>query len=155
MGIQGSDRALLCSVRTSLFALPLTHVLEIMRPLPVQPMPGSPAFVKGLAIVRGKPVAVVDLACVIDGEQGVPCRWVAVRAGTGSALIEVDRIVGIRPLPPEMLSGLPPLLKNADLQMVAAIGTLDAALLLVLDESRLIPDELVERLDRAAVEAGL
>lgn len=153
MAVQGSGRFLLCAVRTSSFALPLTHVLETMRPLPVQPIPGSLPCVRGLAIVRGEPVPVVDLAYLMEGERGVPDRWVSVRSSAAVAALEVDGILGIRTLPAETLRGLPPLLRNADVEIVSAIGALDAGLLLVLDQGRLLPDGLPEQAQMPA-EAG-
>ena len=141
MAVQGSDRFLLCAVRSSSFALPLTHVLEPLRPLPVQPIPGSPPFVRGLAIVRGEPVPVVDLAYLMEGEPGLPDRWVTVKSGAAVAVLEVDRILGIRTLPAETLRALPPLLQSADAEIVSAMGALDAGLLLVLDQGRLLSEQ--------------
>ena len=49
-------------------AVPLAHVSEVMRPLPIEPLAGAPPFVPGLAIVRGKATPVVDLTAVLaDG----------------------------------------------------------------------------------------
>jgi purine-binding chemotaxis protein CheW len=147
MAVQGSGRVLLCSVLNSSFALPLTHVLETMRPLPVQPIPGSPSFVRGLAIVRGEPIPVVDLACLMEGGKGSPRRWVMVRAGEAATVLEVDRILGVHSLPDQLLRDLPPLLQNADAEIVSAMGVLDAGLLLVLDQGRLLPDGLPQPAD--------
>src|SRR5262245_22426163 len=43
-------------------ALRIEDAIEIMRPLPIQPLAGVPDFVRGLAIVRGKVLPVLDLA---------------------------------------------------------------------------------------------
>ena len=43
-------------------ALPLEHVSETMRPLPVEPIAGVISPVAGVAIIRGGPVPVVDVA---------------------------------------------------------------------------------------------
>ena len=157
MAVQGFGRVLLCSLLDSAFALPLTHVLETMRPLAVQPVPGSPPFVRGLAIVRGEPLPVVDLACLMAGGRGSPRRWVTVRTGSGAAatVLEVDRILGIHILPDTMLRDLPPLLQNADTDVVSAMGALDAGLLLVLDQGRLLPEGLPAPADGALAEADV
>lgn len=144
MAVPGSGNALLCSIRSCCFALPLIHVLEIMRPLPVQPVRGSPAFVRGLAVVRGEAVPVVDLACLLDGERGSDGRWVRVRAGERVVMLSVDGITGIRALPDGVLRDLPPLLGNADSPLLAAAGALDSALMLVLDQGRLLPADMAE-----------
>ena len=53
---------LLFHVGASVCALRLEDVGETMRPLPVSPLPETAAFVLGLAIVRGAPTPVIDLA---------------------------------------------------------------------------------------------
>jgi hypothetical protein len=42
---------------------------------------------------------------------------------------------------------LPPLLRDAAVEAVAAIGTLDAELLLFLRTARIVPEDLLSRLD--------
>jgi hypothetical protein len=34
-------------------ALPLHHVVETMRPLPIDPVVGTPAFISGVSVIRG------------------------------------------------------------------------------------------------------
>ena len=47
--------SLVCRVAARLCALPVRAVIEIMRPLALEPIAGAPAFVAGLAIIRGEP----------------------------------------------------------------------------------------------------
>jgi len=53
---------LLFRIGGRLCALRLESVLETMRPLPVEPMAGTPPFVLGISIVRGVAMPVVDPA---------------------------------------------------------------------------------------------
>jgi len=46
----------------------------------------------------------------------------------------------VRAVPPDSVQALPPLLQEAAADGVAAIGRLDAELLLVLSSTRLLPD---------------
>src|SRR5271155_6034274 len=58
-------------------ALPIGHVVETMRPLPTEPVAGAKAFVRGLALIRGAAVPVIDLAHVIGvSEARAPTRFV-------------------------------------------------------------------------------
>ena len=41
-------------------AIPLDHVAETMRPLPIEPVAGTPGFVRGVSVIRGAPTPVVD-----------------------------------------------------------------------------------------------
>jgi purine-binding chemotaxis protein CheW len=122
--------------------LPLRHVIETMRPLPTSPIPGAPAFVDGLAIIRGAPVPVVNLSRLLGAAAAQPTRLVCVRTEHGRIALAVDHVEGVRSLASESLHALPPLLQCADAQVVAAIGMLDAELLLVMQVARLLPQEL-------------
>jgi purine-binding chemotaxis protein CheW len=134
--------SLICRVGTRLCSLPLTHVVETLRPLPVEPVAGAPPGVLGLAVIRGSAVPVVDVARLL-GAAGVRAeRFVTVMVGDRRVALAVDRVLGVRAVAPESLQVLPPLL-GADSDVVAAIGLLDSELLLVLRSARLLPDETV------------
>ena len=135
-----ADFCLVCRVMTRLCALPLQHVSETMRPLPVDPVAGVPLPVRGVAIIRGAPVPVVDLACVLAGTESHPTRFVTINVGARRVALAVDAVIGVRTIPIEALSELPPLLGDADTDVIAAMGTLDAQLLVVLRSARLIPE---------------
>jgi len=48
-----NERYLLCRIGSRIGALALKDVRETMRPLPIEPLVGTPSFVLGLAIIRG------------------------------------------------------------------------------------------------------
>jgi purine-binding chemotaxis protein CheW len=64
-----ATRFILLQASSRICAIPLTHVVETMRPLPVRGFSGSPEFVAGIAIIRGRATAVVDLGKLL-GERG-------------------------------------------------------------------------------------
>src|SRR5579864_4751234 len=53
-------------------ALALSNVAEIMRPLPIAPLAGAPEIVRGLSVIRGAPVPVVDLGRLLGSEAQSP-----------------------------------------------------------------------------------
>jgi purine-binding chemotaxis protein CheW len=133
----------------------------VMRPLRVDGLANMPPFVLGLSIIRGAPTPVVDAAALLGhGPAGgvahereeqwdanavgasAPTRFVVLRAGERRVALAVAAVLGVRPLARETLQALPPLLRHADEQVVAAIGTLDAGLLTVLAGSYLVPPSL-------------
>ncbi|HLG56353.1 MAG TPA: chemotaxis protein CheW [Vicinamibacterales bacterium] len=136
------ESSLLCRVGNLLCALPLEHVEETMRPLAIEPLAGAPAFVRGLAVVRGIAVPVVDAAALLGVGIGRPTRFVSVKAGSRRVALAVDAVEGIRRIPPASLDALPPLLGNSNADAISAVGTLDAELFLVLRSGRLVPDDL-------------
>jgi purine-binding chemotaxis protein CheW len=145
-----NDRFLLCRIGSRIGALALKDVRETMRPLPIEPLTGTPPFVLGIAIVRGSPTPVVDagrLLCpsVLPSTpitSTSPARFVSLRLGERTAVLVVDAVLDVRPLPVGILADIPPLLREAGDELVCVIGALDTKLLLVLEAARLIPDSV-------------
>lgn len=148
MASEGDYTALLFRARTRFCALPVAQLREVMRPLPVSPLPEMPPFVLGVARIRGEAVPVAD-AGVLVGEEGAPAfsRYVTLRAGEALVAIAVEAVIGVRRLDPAMFRRLPPLLRGAGRDAVSAIGTLDAELLSVLKLGRSLTDRMLAALD--------
>jgi purine-binding chemotaxis protein CheW len=125
-------------------------VSETMRPLPVQKVPGAPAFVGGLAVIRGQPVPVVDLAVLVGAaDSGAPGRFVCMRGGGRPVALAVESVVGIRALDPAQLQEVAPLVGAAVREIVQAVGAIDRELLMVLDAGRIISEGLWQSLELA------
>jgi chemotaxis signal transduction protein len=89
-------------------ALPLASVLEIARPLPATPLAEAPAWVLGTAGVGGDVVPLIDLAGFLGLGHGGQAegRLLVVRnrgADRTTGLV-VDRVTGVRSLPPDPLA---------------------------------------------------
>jgi purine-binding chemotaxis protein CheW len=153
-GEAGEGLALVFRVQGRLGALPLAQVIETMRPLPIEPLAGAVAFVRGLSVIRGVPVPVVDGACLLGGAAAgagsdlTGSRFVTLRAGSRVVALVVDALLGVRALPGGSLRELPPLLREAGAGAVSALGSLDAELLLVLGSARLVPPAVWSEIDR-------
>lgn len=145
-----SDLALLCRVGNLLCALPLQHVVETMRPLPIESMPGAPDFVAGMSIVRGGPVPVIALAHLFNSPTDRATRLVVVRSGERRVGIVVDAVVGIHAIPADVFRRLPPLLRDASRRAVAEIGALDGEFTVALSAARLVPEEVFARVEKQA-----
>lgn len=140
--------ALLCRARGRLCALPLDTLVETMRPLPVTPVAGAPAFVRGVSFIRGAPVPVVDVGALLGApEPPDATRFVSLRVGDRRVALALEEVLGFRKLASESLSALPPLLRGASEEAVSAVAVLDAELLLVLEAARLVPESLWSALD--------
>lgn len=134
-------KALVFRTGQQLCALPLGHVVETMRPLPLRPVAGAPAGVLGLALIRGSALPVIDVGSLIGHRALAPDRFIAVRAAERRFALCADAVVGIRDLPAEALQTLPPLLRDADSLVVENISRLDNELVLLLDGARLLPPD--------------
>jgi purine-binding chemotaxis protein CheW len=134
-------------------AIPLDHVAETMRPLPIEPVAGTPGFVRGVSLIRGAPTPVVDLKALLGNVENSATygRFVTIKLGERQAAIGVDGVIGLANLDSAQLAELPPILEDVAAGLIEAIGTRDAQLLVVLRAARIVPDAVWTTL--AAAEA--
>ncbi|MEO8844935.1 MAG: chemotaxis protein CheW [Kofleriaceae bacterium] len=119
-------------------AIPIAHVVETMRPLPVEPLGrGGAAYVRGVAIIRGAPTVVIDTAMLLATTSAGTRRFVIVRTADREVALMVDEVIDIRSL--GELGNLPPLVASASGETIRAIGAIDAGLIVVLEAARLVP----------------
>lgn len=138
---------LLTRLGAGICAIPLSGVVECMRPLPVEPAHGVP-FLMGLSVIRGAPAPVVQLAALVGGKQTAPTgRFVLLRLGTRRVALAVEAVIGVRSIDRSLLQQLPPLLQDQGSASVAAVGVNDGQLLLLLQLARIIPDDVWQALD--------
>jgi purine-binding chemotaxis protein CheW len=141
------DLSLLVRAGARACALPMAHAVETMRPRPIEGVAGAPAFVLGLSIIRGDPLPVVHLGRLLgDAEVSAVSRFVTLRLGRRSLALAVQSVVGALELDSARLTELPPVLGAESDGVVAAIGQLDAELLVVLRTMRIVPEPLWDAL---------
>ena len=141
---------LLCLAGPTQCALPLSAIVETMRPLPIETIPGAPNYVMGIAVVRGAPLPVVEMQRLFGGEAGPIGRLVVVRVGSRRAALAFSDVAGVRALGPDVLSRLPPLVDRGS-SAVTSLGTQDGELLLVLDAGRIVPDDIFALFEQKAL----
>jgi purine-binding chemotaxis protein CheW len=137
---------LVCRAGTLLCAIPLEHVIEILRVLPIEAISGAPSFVRGLCIIRGTAVPVVDTGLLVGDQPTKSERLVAIRTGSRTIALTADSVLGVWAIGTGTSRELPPLLRDAAREAIAAIGTLDTELLFFLRAARIVPQELLDRL---------
>ena len=115
--------SLLCRITPdALGALPLTHVREIMRPLPVTPAGSGGDRRTGYATIRGIATPVVEAALLL-GASVRATRVVALTSGSRQIALAVEDVLGLIQLCNASGSQLP--LFDA---RVASLGAIDPAL---------------------------
>lgn len=115
-----------------------------MRPLPWEPLPHAPDYVRGASLVRGSTTPIVDLARLLGDPLATrPTRLVTLRLpGQRRVGLLVDEVVGLRDRATIATESLPPLLRSGGDQLIEELGRLDGQLLAVLQTGSLVPDEL-------------
>jgi purine-binding chemotaxis protein CheW len=156
-----NDLFLMCRIGSRIGALAVTDVRETMRPLPIEPLTGTPPFVLGVAIVRGTAAPVIDAGRLLD-PSALPyaaitspsaARFVSLKLGDRTAVLAVDAVLDVRSLVAGILAQIPPLLREAGEEPVSIIGALDTQLLLVLEAARLVPDSVWSEIKAAGASA--
>lgn len=143
------EQAALCRVASLVCAVPLALVGETMRPLPVQPLAGGPPFVLGFSRIRSAACVVVDVARLLGVPAAPPARFLTARAGERWIALAVDEVLGVKALAREDMLRLPSLFERGG-EPIAAVGTIDADLVFLLESSRIVPAALWDRLDQEA-----
>lgn len=123
-----------------LLGLPIAHVVEILRPLPADPVPGAPLFVIGLSLIRGLATPVVSLRALLGAPPEPPTRLAVLRTGPRRAALAVDAVEGLARVPAASFTAAPPLLSRVASGALESVAALDGALLLVLETGRLLGD---------------
>jgi purine-binding chemotaxis protein CheW len=154
----GEVRVVLARVGARICALPLAQVIETMRLAAIHALAEAPPFVRGLAIIRGAPLPVIDVRLLLGEPGDGAARLVVVRAeghADGRRLaLAVDAVIGVRALDGAALAATPPLAQAGRPELVEAIGAVDAQLLLLLRTSRIVDEALWARLEQAAAGEG-
>ena len=140
-------RAIFLRFSGRICAVPLHHVIEVLRPLPIDPVAGCPDFVSGLSVIRGKPTPVIRLSILLDpASNSFVGRFVTLRVDDRVIALAVEDVSGIHDLDNVPLEDMPPLLRDANAGWVERVGTLDSQLLIVLNAMRILPDEIWQTL---------
>lgn len=124
-------------------ALAIADIIETMRPLPIEPIAGTPPYLLGLSRIRGNAVPVIDLNAIVCGEAAaIHSRFVTVRVQDRVAALAVRSVAGIVPLQTTAAETLVPLLQNTNSDVIEAISARDSDFVLVLRTAHLLsPDE--------------
>ena len=144
------SQVLLVRAHVNLVALPLRHVVETMRTPPVTIVVNAPSFVCGVSIIRGMPVPVVDLGCLLDGDLQAPGRMaITLRIDDRLVALAADTVLGVRTLDLSRVQDVPPLLRESNPDVIRSIGVLDSQLLTVLAAARILVEDVSERQEAA------
>ena len=110
--------------------------------LPIEPLADAPDFLRGLAVIRGGPVAVVDLGLLLGQTRTAPARIVTARVGDRILGLAVAGVLGVRREDEVGPHAVVPLLRQAAQESVSAIGALDSETLLFLDKLQVLAQKV-------------
>jgi purine-binding chemotaxis protein CheW len=162
-------QCLLCQVDASYLAVPISHVIEVTRPMPITRLPDAPSWVAGVSVLRGIVTPVVDArklliddAAARSAEHGSSSarrkdiarprrlsppspRWVALRVDDRRVALAVDAVLRAHTLLPDASRAVPPLLAAS--RAITALGTLEGKLLMVLEGAPLLASDALASME--------
>jgi purine-binding chemotaxis protein CheW len=124
------------------FAVPVTHVREIVDPTEISALPNAPHDVLGLIDLRGKSVPVVDLAARLGlrADPGGESRIVVFsfdegegEAGSASLGVLTERVLRVADIPQESLEPLPDPLSGWRCEAATTLARTEDGRALVID----------------------
>jgi purine-binding chemotaxis protein CheW len=131
-----------------MYALALVHIIEAFRPLPIQTLQGLPPFVLGVSLVRGSATPVIDLNLLLGSAKAEKItRFVLLRVEPRPIALAVEKVVKICDLDTSHFRELPYMLHDSHTEAISMIGSMDQKLLLILQATRMIPQEIWEKLE--------
>lgn len=144
-------QVLVVSARERVCAIRISQLGETMRPLPISTLGGAPAYVLGVALIRGVATPVVDLGAAL-GESSAPriTRFLTIKNGPRRLALAVDALVGVQHLSAASLRPLPSHLQLSTGEKIEAVGAIGEQLLFVVDPLHLAPPQLWATLNEEA-----
>lgn len=127
------------SVGEAWFGVDALHVQEVLRALPMTPVPLAPREVSGLINLRGQVVVALELRRRLGIEERPADRSpmnVVVRTDDGPVSFLVDEIGDVIDVPADRLEPPPETVSSIDRELISGIHKLDDRLLLLLDIDR-------------------
>lgn len=146
-------------LNTVVCAIPLKHVSEVMRPLPLDKFASLPHFYAGVSVIRGIPTPVLDLKKTlgVDDEE-TPSRrerFVLVDSEKQKIACLVDEVLGIEDIDPQFITKTLGFFQKANRDLITGMGTLDQKLLLVLESLVTLPEEFRKDLQELKASNGV
>lgn len=123
------------------YGLPITQVHEVLRPAPIEPVPGAPDVVPGVMNLRGQVVTVIDLRRYLRLPAPAPSAEarivVVVHDGETIGLL-VDRIGQVSKIAADAIKPLPDLHRDGDPFRFVGVVAGEHGLLTLLDVDALL-----------------
>lgn len=136
------------------FAVPIGEVREIVRSAPVTPVPGAPAFIKGMINVRGDIAVVVDLKARFSLPAGQPAepRHIVIAAhGKNIFAFEVDEVTEVLRIAADEVKPSPETATRVEERYVTGFVLRGDRLIVLIDLMKALSEEALSQLAQARV----
>lgn len=132
------------------FGIDIRQVQEIIRPVVITRMPGSPGFVLGVINLRGRILPVIDLksrfGLAVEEQQQSPMASKIVIAEISGRLmgITVDHVSEVVKIPTEKVAPPPDLATTVNSTYIFGVAKVKGRLLIILDLGKVFSEEEIQ-----------
>jgi len=144
---------LIFSIANEQFACRTNQVKEITRMIEITKMPKSPLFIKGVINLRGKVIAVIDLArqlALPSSEEGEETRIIVVDLDDTTLGMLVDSASDVLRISAENIEPTPAIIENKiDTRYIQGIGRIGDRLFVLLDLNKVLSSDEMESVEEA------
>ena len=149
--IREEIQLLIFSLANEEFACRTDQVKEITRMMETITMPKAPSFIKGVINLRGKVIAVIDLASQLglpSSEPGEESRIIVAEVEDNIVGLLVDSASEVLRLSTENIEPTPAVIENKiDTRYIQGIGRIGNRLFVLLDLNKVLSAEEVESVE--------
>lgn len=142
---------LIFSLANEEFACRTDQVKEITRMMETIKMPKAPSFIKGVINLRGKVIAVIDLARQLglpSSEQGEESRIIVAEVEDNIVGLLVDSASEVLRISTENIEPTPAVIENKiDTRYIQGIGRIGNRLFVLLDLNKVLSSEEMESVE--------
>ena len=130
------------------FGVPINQVREIVRLVPITPVPRAPQFIEGVVNLRGQILAVIDLAKRLNlasAPRSDKTRIIVVEVEDNTVGMIVDEVAEVLRLSTESIDSTPELITTEVHQKyLKGVGKLGERLLILIELAEVLSHEEVE-----------
>lgn len=143
---------LVFSIANEEFACRTDQVIEITKMMEIVNMPKSPTFIKGVINLRGKVIAVIDLADQLDlppSEHSEDNRIIVAEVDDNMVGMLVHSTSEVLTISTENIEPTPAVIEDTiDTRYIQGIGRIGDRIFVILDFTKVLSSEEMEGLDK-------
>lgn len=134
------------------FGVEINQVKEIVKLVPITPMPRAPSFIEGVVNLRGQILVIIDLAKKLDIESSPhsdKTRIIVVELEDSAMGMIVDEVIEVLRLPKTNIDETPELAVDAvQKKYIKGVGKLGKRLLILVDLVKMLSQEEMENIKK-------
>jgi len=137
------------------FGVSIAQVREIVRLVPITPIPRAPDFIEGVVNLRGQIIAVIDLSKRLDMPAAASTdktRIIVVDVESNIVGMIVDEVTEVLRMAVDNITAAPELISGESKnRYITGVGKLEDRLLVLMDLAKVLSPEEVEDIRTAGV----